>query len=270
MVFLVVVAWRLVSACAMGPLWPEFIRALGPQFCRNQQVQQADQAAAQIRSKEDANAQLERAVAAKVGACEKSCPIPERRTEVPGLVLPPEPSPEIKKVEETARERGAKDGKLVVMLWWEGSSDLDLEILCGGRKISPAKAAANSSEVVGRGPAICGDGQLDLDANGPGRPLVNNPIEHIAWRSDIPQTPLQVRVWPSRGASGKEQDYAIRIKTDNAELVCRSTVKFHGSNIDGYGHDVVSFEYGKPLPTSCTPERFRVFSCAGTGNCRLK
>jgi len=87
------------------------------------------------------------------------------------VVTPPEISDEeiIDRVEEAG---GQCTGALCISLAWATTDDIDLMV-----------AEPNSHEIYYKDKVSPSGGRLDVDANGPGRALISNPVENIFWEN---------------------------------------------------------------------------------------
>jgi hypothetical protein len=149
--------------------------------------------------------------AAELVIAEKLVCLPEKITERAEQVI------------RDAYDRGAKQGKLEAFLDWSTPDDLDLSVFCPGGHVG----GVNSKP----GPGVCGDGKLDLDAN---RNLVTNvvpnPVEHVAWQTDIPPGEYSFRAAvfkTSNPAIGSKIPFRLRIRFDGQERVCEGEIPFY-------------------------------------------
>lgn len=108
-------------------------------------------------------------------------PRPEVPPSLPPAPEPPRPAepPAENRDLERAREEGAQQGEVQVILAWDDRNDLDLAVICpDGRRIDYRTRSA------------CG-GMLDVDRNAmtPGEPVTRTPVENISF----PTTPAPGR-----------------------------------------------------------------------------
>jgi hypothetical protein len=179
-------------------------------------------------------------------------------------VRPPDAS------QKRAYDRGAKRGKLEVFLDWNTLDDVDLSVQCPGGLIS---------SIGGKpGPGVCGDGKLDLDANGNLRNnVVPNPVEHIVWQEDIPsgEYVFQAGLFKPK-ESGLERNipFRMRIRFGDDERVCTGAIPSYPrsqnrrSASGNFLHSkrlALRWAYGQPLP-ECNWEYNDVTFCA-PGEC---
>jgi hypothetical protein len=97
-------------------------------------------------------------------------PPPPAPPRPPDPAPPPDPTPGNRDLER-AREEGAQQGDVQVILAWDDRNDLDLAVICpDGRRIDYRNRTA------------CG-GTLDVDRNAmtPGEPVTRTPVENIAF-----------------------------------------------------------------------------------------
>jgi hypothetical protein len=202
-------AVRLLEACALGPLWPAFVRDLLPSECTsastNRDVLAANDA---VRSLDEQIRRHEIALGAKAAKCAIDCrppvqevkketppPVPPKKVELPPkkeepIVLPPPKKEEPKvvvpdrktdvvvgpvavgpTVAEVDRRVTAFDrGRVEVTLAWDGPADLDLRVTCPDRK-----------EIFFREPSNCGGRLVSRDLGVGGGKMDARQVEHIAW-----------------------------------------------------------------------------------------
>ncbi len=152
------VLWLLILPC--GVRLP-FGGAVG--FCPAPVFAEADGAAARRALLESDIRASELRLAMLEGQC---LPKPEEVAAVP------EPEPEESdEIEERLDREDAQQGELSFALAWDSRSDVDLFVTCpAGRKIGYDNLSVNLPGC---------DGNLDVDANGPGERLRRDPVENI-------------------------------------------------------------------------------------------
>lgn len=141
----------------------------------------------------------------------------------------PPPPPQIGADEQRARDRGAKRGKVTIILAWDDRNDLDLHVIC------PA-----GTEIYYKRRSACG-GMLDVDANGDARTSDVTPVENVFFTEPQPGV-YRVIVDP----------YAMRVATASR---FRLTVKREGrpdeviegmANNGAHSQEVTSFTLEPP------------------------
>ncbi len=168
-ILLLAMAWRLLTACALGHLWPDGVRQYVTNNCPASPALVAGDAA--IRAAEKQNQEREIALARKLAACEKDCPPPPPQPPPAPPPLPPQPRTEAPRLIPDLEQRIPPNlrGKLEVTLAWDGPSDLDLYVYC------PNNQSINFSNKI-----ACG-GKMAEDLNVSGGSSDAKPVEHIAW-----------------------------------------------------------------------------------------
>lgn len=160
---------------------------------------------------------------------------------------PPVPGPQV-----------GKRGALEITLWWETRDDLDLFVNCPTGTIKPTNTET-------RGPGICGDGVLDVDANRTWSNATLSPREHVTWATDIPSNALGVDVQPNTSRSGDNPiSFNVRVDYDGESKVCSGQTVWNGK--EGYGQTIIEFTPAHPLP-ACTNINFSLHPCAGKPEC---
>jgi hypothetical protein len=152
-----------------------------------------------------------------------------------------------------------KPGRLQITLWWFTRDDLDLYVDCPGGHINPFNAAT-------KGPGICGDGELDVDANRNRINTVTDPKEHVVWEDDVPLGSYSVAVRPSSTNNAARIPFSVRVDYDGESKVCTGEVMWDPTNLVGYQRRVIHFTPQHPLPEcSYSDEPLQV--CSGA-NCK--
>jgi hypothetical protein len=100
----------------------------------------------------------------EAGRQHQQCPAP-----TPPPAPPPAPTPS-----DIVRERGGQAGKMQITLVWHSTDDLDLFVDC-----------PNDERIKHNHKKACG-GELDIDANAPPNPIVNDPVEHVSFAEPAP------------------------------------------------------------------------------------
>jgi hypothetical protein len=136
-----------------------------------------------------------------------------------------------------------KSGRMQVTLWWHSTDDIDLYLECNppGKEMSPQNAAT-------RGPGLCGDGILDVDANRNMASPTTSPAEHIYWKENIPAASYTVKVRPFKTNSGAKIPYSVRVEFDGEEKICSGDVAWDGSSRTGHAQIAIVFRPSHPLP----------------------
>jgi hypothetical protein len=170
--------------------------------------------------------------------------------QIPNCAPPPPPPPP-----PPAGPVVGNPGRLQITLWWHTRDDLDLYVDCPGGQISPFSGET-------KGPGICGDGALDVDANRNRINTIPNPAEHVYWQDDVPLGTYSVAVRPSSTNSAAMIRFWVRIDYDGESKVCEGEVMWDGANSVGYQRRVIHFTPQHPLPEcSYSDESLRV--CSG-------
>lgn len=129
---------------------------------------------------------------------------------------PPEPDPPAPDAfDDRVESEGGAQGDYQITLIWEGDSDLDLHLDCGGDRIYYGRAIG------------CGGGRLDIDANA-GRTMPS-PVENIAWSGRPPPGSYTVRVdnYSGNSSGSAPVPYRVRIRTPDG-VIERSGQVAHG------------------------------------------
>jgi hypothetical protein len=136
-----------------------------------------------------------------------------------------------------------KSGRMQITLWWHTVDDIDLHLQCNppGTELSPESPAS-------RGPGLCGDGTLDVDANRNMVSPTTSPAEHIYWKQDIPAVSYVVTVRPFKTHSGDKIPYSVRVEYDGEEKVCSGDVSWDGRVRTGHSQVALIFTPSHPLP----------------------
>ena len=88
---------------------------------------------------------------------------------------PPPPPPPPSNDARRAEQQGAHTGKLQVILAWDDTNDLDLQVVC----------PAGDGSITFNRPRACG-GTLDVDANGDVNHLTSSPVENVFFDDPAP------------------------------------------------------------------------------------
>jgi hypothetical protein len=148
-------AVRLLEACALGPLWPAFVRNLVPSECAsastNRDVLAANEAA---RSLDDQIRRHEIALGAKAAKCASDCrpPVQEAKKETP----PPRPPKKETKVEPPRKEEAKIDPP-------KREEPIVLPPLKEEKKVVPVVPDRKTDVVVGPGPVVVGPTVAEID-----------------------------------------------------------------------------------------------------------
>jgi hypothetical protein len=147
-------------------------------------------------------------------------------------------------------------------LWWHTTDDIDLYLQCHppGKEISPTNAAS-------RGPGLCGDGILDVDANRNMASPTTSPAEHIYWKENIPPASYVVKVRPFKTLSGDKIPYSIRVEFDGEEKVCNGNVSWDGRTRTGHSQTAIIFTPSHPLPDCTLRVESMNLPCSGEPTC---
>ncbi|WP_294532291.1 hypothetical protein [uncultured Rhodoblastus sp.] len=120
----------------------------------------------------------------------------------------------------------ATSGKLEVFLAWHTLDDLDLVITCPGGRLGAFGGTFGGSF----GPGVCGDGNLDVDAN---RNLVMNiqhdPVEHIVWHDDPPAGNylFSAQIYKAMdGPRPKNIPFEMTMSLDGEQKKCTGTLEW--------------------------------------------
>ncbi len=167
-----VLADRLLRACALGDVWPIWLRVALPDHCPAPSVAlDPDGSAilAAIQTTGDGIRAAELALTRRALTCEASCPLPAPAPRRAALESPPV-VPQVIPPDLERRLTGIERGQgLELTLAWEGASDLDLQVVCPDRtRISFERRAS------------CG-GRLVADQNERGGNRTSRPVEHVIW-----------------------------------------------------------------------------------------
>ena len=205
------IALRLLHACGLGDeRWPDFLRALLPQYCvveRSAQAEDDGDGAAMIEAQIRSD---ELAIARKIAGCDAACRAPARAS----VEMP------VPRIQEEIVRRlpvNVERGPFEISLTWDGVSDLDLHVICpDGSKINFENMAA------------CG-GRLVADANSGGGSPQSHPVEHIIWSNGAPpqgsyrvnvglynrhgdtrpRIPFQIAIWRDGNVVREERGEAV-------------------------------------------------------------
>jgi len=246
-VLLLAIAGLLLRGCAIRAVGflPQ-LSLLFPDHCHSASSADGDL----IRAAEAAVRSRQLALVRKAAACPKSCPAPA--TPQPAIVPRSPPATrrtEGEQIRKDAEGRGAKTGRLQVTLTWNTKDDVDLHVSCPGGQITPWSGTT-------KGPGICGDGILDVDANryASGRYVgvpIENPIENITWNNKVPDGEYRVLVRPNYLPRNKEIEYRLAVKLDDEEKLCRGTVAGPDDADHWRSEYAITFSPTHPLP-DCT------------------
>ncbi|WP_036302878.1 hypothetical protein [Methylobacterium sp. 77] len=167
---------RLLQACGVGgDGWPPWLRSVLPDHCPVASIVVDPLEASQRAAIQTTEAELhaaELALTRRALACDASCPLPQRAAvEVPRTETPRAISADV----ERRLERIERGRYLELTLAWEGSPDLDLQVVC-----------PDQTRLQFNNRAACG-GRLVADQNEGGGTSASRPIEHIIW--DVAPSP---------------------------------------------------------------------------------
>ena len=149
-------AVRLLEACALGPLWPAFVRNLVPSECAsasaNRDVLAANEA---VRSLDDQIRRHEIALGAKAAKCASDCrpPVQEAKKETPP---PPPPPKKETKVDPPKKEEAKIDPP-------KREEPIVLPPLKEEKKVVPVVPDRKTDVVVGPGPVVVGPTVAEID-----------------------------------------------------------------------------------------------------------
>ena len=250
-------AVRLLEACALGPLWPAFVRDLLPAECVraavNPQTVAADERArsldAQVRRQEIA-------LGAKAARCALDCRTPEQvKPEQPKpnpIVLPPPPLPRPDPIvppplpkptpipvvgptvdEVNKRASAFERGRLEVTLAWDGAADLDLHVVCPNRK-----------EIYFRDTSNCGGRFVSKDLCVGGCTADAHQVEHVIWTGEPdPEGTYTVRAQLYKRYAEKRPavPYTVVLRLDG------KVIKEHSGQLSNDGQTDTAFTFNSPL-----------------------
>ncbi|MHC2000387.1 hypothetical protein ACYQR9_08080 [Methylobacterium sp. CM6241] len=203
---------RLLQACAVGgDGWPTWLRSVLPDHCPVASIivdpLEASQRAA-IQATEAELHAAELTLTRRALSCDASCPIPQRAAvDVPRTAT--ETPRAISADVERRLERIERGRYLELTLAWEGSPDLDLQVIC-----------PDQTRLQFNNRAACG-GRLVADQNEGGGTSASRPIEHIIW--DVAPTPpgtfgIEVNLYERHGDSRAGIPFQI-VLSRNGEVV---------------------------------------------------
>jgi hypothetical protein len=187
---------------------------------------------------------------ARIAPCASPTPSPS---------TPAQPPPERRA--ETGPTVG-KTGRMQVTLWWHTTDDIDLYVTCNppGNELSPKTDSS-------RGPGLCGDGVLDVDANRNMTAPTTSPAEHIYWKENIPAATYVVFVKPFKTGSGDKIPYSVRVEFDGEERICSGDVSWNGRTRTGHAEIPITFTPNHPLPNCATKVVPQILNCPPGQSC---
>jgi hypothetical protein len=155
-----------------------------------------------------------------------------------------------------------KTGRMQITLWWHTEDDIDLYLECNppGHEMSPSTPAS-------RGPDLCGDGVLDVDANRNMISPTTNPAEHIYWKDNIPPVFYSVKVRPFKTGSDHKIPYSVRIEYDGEEKICSGDVSWNGFTRTGHLQIPIVFTPKHPLAECAVRTEIMNLPCPAGQSC---
>jgi len=147
-------------------------------------------------------------------------------------------------------------GRLEITLWWDTTDDLDIVVKCPGGVLDSAYLFASKrlGVIAGRGPGVCGDGIIDVDANRKRLHPVNNPAEHAFWKRNVPAGLLEVEVVGYNDTSPNSRiPYSVRVEFAGEQKVCSGHVEIYGAHgvlgaVAKRNESPIRFIAQRPLP----------------------
>jgi hypothetical protein len=196
------------------------------------QVSETDLAGLQTyRAEEQREAQLRQQLAALMndaGRRRLACPVP------PAAQPPPQPPPQTRPRAENqpppsgaedvrrAQQRGARAGKLQIVLAWNDRNDLDLHVICPDGK-----------EIYFNNRSSCG-GVLDIDANARTEEATDTPVENATWASPPPGH-YKIMIDPYKMRAARQSRFRVTIRQEG-----KPDRTLEGTAIDGKRGEVIA------------------------------